>query len=205
MQLCEMHTCVCVAAYIPNKLGGRHVFPRVPRAAPLLACYLCGFGAQSKDEWLTHIKQAHLPNADALCSERLEEEYRKRLFYYEEFCGPYSISGQEVRRSVSAHALHRTHCYRNGRDANFNAPLSNGQARSLGSCGVCACSFWIDELALLNLWVKPITKDDVTADPSCLGADENDEDAVPAGAAADAEAVDSHSVQHISELLSVSR
>ena len=150
---------VCVAVYIQNKLCGRHMFQSVPWAAPPLACYLCGLCAQSKAELLAHIRQAHLPKTDAFDDKRLEEEYRKGLFYYEEFCWPYAVSGQEVRRSVSAHALHQTHCYQNGSpDANFNTPLSNGQARSLGSFGVCACSFWINELMHFNLWVQPLRK-----------------------------------------------
>ena len=113
------------------------------------------------------------------------------MLYYEEFCGPYAVSGQEVRRSVSAHALHQAHCYQNGSpDANFNTPLSNGQARSLGSCGVCACSFWVDELMHLNLWVQPLAKDEITTNSSCLEAEECDEDALPLDDAACAESVE---------------
>ena len=74
---------VCLAAYLQNRLCGRHTFPRVPRAAPPLACYLCGFGGQSKSEMCAHLQEAHFSKGNALSNLRLEEEYRKRLFYYE--------------------------------------------------------------------------------------------------------------------------
>ena len=128
---------VRVAAYLQNRLCGRHTFPRVPRAAPPLACYLCGYGGQSKNEMWVHLQEAHFYKGTPLSNTRLEEEYRKRLFYYEEFCGPYVVSGQEVRRSVSAHALHQTHCFQNGSDANFNRPPQRTSTKTRKLWCVC--------------------------------------------------------------------
>ena len=78
--------------------------------------------------------------------ERLEEEYRKRCFYYDEDDGPFVVSGQEVRRSNSAHARHQTHSYPGSKSINFDTPLCNGEARGLGSCAICAMSHWKDRV-----------------------------------------------------------
>ncbi|CAK0851590.1 unnamed protein product, partial [Prorocentrum cordatum] len=83
---------------------------------------------------------------------RLEEEYRKRVFYYEERDGPFPVAGQEVRRAVSAHARHQTHSYPGTHKINHDLPLHNGQERGLSSCAVCAMIFWKEDLEEFELF-----------------------------------------------------
>ena len=56
-------------------------------------------------------------------AERLFEEYRKRVFFYEERDGPSPVVGQELRRAVSAHARHQTHSYPSINRMNLVKPL----------------------------------------------------------------------------------
>ena len=137
--------------------GARHIFPRIPYASAPVACLLCGAEADNKQELLgEHFRNVHCKDVEQGCSiERLEEEYRKRCFYYEEKDGPFVVSGQEVRRSNSAHARHQTHSYPGSTSINFDTPLLIGQSRGLGSCAICARSHWKEELLQLDLFVKP--------------------------------------------------
>ena len=57
---------------------------------------------------MDHYREVHCPRQD-LTLHRLEEEYRKQVFFYEERDGPFPVSGQEVRRAASARARHQTH------------------------------------------------------------------------------------------------
>ena len=119
--------------YVPScdkhDTGKRHEFPRVPLACEPLACYLCGEGCSSKKELIQgHYKSVHC-DREGLAPQRLEEEYRKQVFFYEERDGPFPVAGQEVRRAVSAHARHQTHSYPGTRTVGFDRPLTGGPAR----------------------------------------------------------------------------
>ncbi len=129
----------------------RHIFDRIPWCCEPVACYLCGYGVDSKESLIEHLKSDHYKGEDDLFTEeRFFEEYRKRVFYYEETDGPFPVSGQEVRRAVSAHARHQTHSYPGTNKMNYEKPLKEGQGRSLGTCAICAMSAWQEEL--LQLW-----------------------------------------------------
>ena len=101
------------------------------------------------------MKETHLPNISDVPASRVEEEYRNRLFYYEEFHPPEPVTGQEVRRSLSSHARHTTHSYPGSRRINFDRPLSGGTGRSLGSCAICAMNHWQEDLVQMDIFVKP--------------------------------------------------
>ena len=134
----------------------RHIFDRIPWCCEPVACYLCGYGVDSKESLIEHLKSDHYKGEDDLFTEeRFFEEYRKRVFYYEETDGPFPVSGQEVRRAVSAHARHQTHSYPGTNKMNYEKPLKEGQGRSLGTCAICAMSAWQEELLQLDLFVKP--------------------------------------------------
>ncbi|CAK0805076.1 unnamed protein product [Prorocentrum cordatum] len=138
-------TAIC-DSYLPAHLlrdhGTRHSFSRLPLCGAPVACYLCGHGCDSK---------AHCSVA-GLEAVRLEEEYRKRVFYYEERDGPFPVAGQEVRRAVSAHARHQTHSYPGTHKIDHDLPLHNGQERGLSSCAVCAMMFWKEDLEEFELF-----------------------------------------------------
>ena len=84
---------------------------------------------------------------------------RKRQLYYEIHEGPFPVTGQEVRRSVSAHARHQTHSYPGTGRMNYEKDLSGGTRRGLGTCCVCALSHWREDLFPVDLFVKPKVKD----------------------------------------------
>ena len=74
-------------------MGARWQFARGPEAMCMLACELCGFEANTWQELLEHLKADHLgsdtdgPRASWWTSERMVEEYRKRLVFYEQVSG----------------------------------------------------------------------------------------------------------------------
>ena len=130
--------------------GRRHLFPRVPVACDPVPCFLCGACFDSKTAMLFHFAESHC-QVGGVSQKRLEEEYRKRVLFYEEHDGPFVVSGHEVRQSVSNHARHQTHSYPGTSRCNFAAPNTNGVPRSEGSCSICAMRNWLEDLVHLRL------------------------------------------------------
>ena len=119
-------------AYVPGDVvqGGRHEWPAEPYMCKPVACYLCGEDFDTKQELHKHWhsrRHLTLPDAGAqlsLTTHRVEEEMRKRLFYHETFDGPFEVRGQEMRRTVGAHAFHQTHSNPGTGSLNYSVPYA---------------------------------------------------------------------------------
>ena len=80
--------------YIPSKdfqdSGCRWVFSRAPEALSMMACELCGFEVDTRHELLKHLEANHVTSegdgisASWWTSNRVVEEYRKRMVFYEQ-------------------------------------------------------------------------------------------------------------------------
>ena len=152
-------------SYLPSSAihheDHRATFPRTPYCCKPIVCYLCGQDFHSKQQLLQeHFAEKHLQDTagTSFSLQRLEEEYRKLVAFFEERDGPFVVSGQEFRRSVSAHARHQTHSYAGRPEQqrlNFDSELKSGKPRTRGSCTICARSRWLEDLIDYDLFVQP--------------------------------------------------
>ena len=73
--------------------GSRWDFARRPEATCMLACELCGFETNTRKELQRHLAEAHVATledgsrASWWTTQRVVEEYRKRLVFYEQTGG----------------------------------------------------------------------------------------------------------------------
>lgn len=93
-----------------------------------VSCCLCGPDLDSEEDLVEHL-QVHV-SGGGVDSQRLLEEYRKRMLYHEEVEGPFPASGAELRRAASNHSWHSTHSYLNGSDApTYIKKSANGEEK----------------------------------------------------------------------------
>ena len=91
------------ATYIP-------AWPRCARTGVVSAVRSC-LQQRGGTVWRAH---ADACVREGLSAEHLQEEYRKRMLFYEEKDGPFAASGAELRRAASNYSWQATHSYQNG-------------------------------------------------------------------------------------------
>ena len=124
----------------------RRVFYRTPLDRGMLACELCDFDWDTALEFRQHLREEHFPNVhggldhDLVCC---EEEYRKRMAFHEEDCGPFEVTGEQTRRGVVGYAFHQINSCKGG----------EARERQLVCCVICARMKWLEEMDRLRLFV----------------------------------------------------
>ena len=135
----------------------RHDFRTGPSVLGPVSCWLCGKDVDSEATLLQHL-ELH-GKAGVHSPQRLLEEYRKRVLYFEEREGPFPVSGPEIRRAASNHAWQSSHSFcTSGMQlgkATYIDKACNGEERGLLSCSICALSHWKEDLLLIGLFTKP--------------------------------------------------
>ena len=142
-------------ALVAPALSTRYEVGAGARMLDPITCYLCGAQCSSEQE-LYEVHMASHVEATGYSSQRLREEYRKRVLFLEERDGPHAISGAELRRTAGAYMWQLTHSFRNGcLNPTFDRDAKNGLERALGSCAICAMSFWLEQLCEFHLFTRP--------------------------------------------------
>ena len=109
--------------YLPSEdftdHGSRWDFSRRPEATCMLACELCGFETNTRKELQRHLAEAHVATledgsrASWWTTQRVVEEYRKRLVFYEQtggrmlFCKVVDVCLFRCDMHMSTHSMWR--------------------------------------------------------------------------------------------------
>ena len=94
----------------------------------------------------------------AISDQRAFEEFRKRVFFYEERDGPYSVTGMEVRRTLHNHAWHETRAASTSSASSVQGAQEPASSRRLQSCAMCARASWSEDLIVFRLFHFPPTR-----------------------------------------------
>ena len=157
----------------------RHTFERGAAVLEPVSCLLCGAACGSEEELFAE----HMPTPvsdQGLSVERLQEEYRKRVLFYEEKDGPFAVSGPELRRAASNYSWQATRSYQNGSSMpTYAKKVAGGEERALGTCPICVLSFWQEALRSLHLFTRPFNVDSEDTRPKETSqVDEDNEQAM---------------------------